>query len=67
MSNFNRNSKKVLSGVVLSGIVLGSTFLSNVSFNKVFAMQEAEENVEQNFIETELFKFLLKQVTEENS
>ena len=62
MSNFNRNSKKVLSGVVLSGIVLGSTFLSNVSFNKVFAMQEAEENVEQNFIETDMFNFLLKKI-----
>ena len=50
MDNFKINSKKVLSSVVLSGVVFGSTILSNIPFNKVFAMQEAEENVEQNFI-----------------
>ena len=63
MDNFKKNSKKVLSSVVLSGVVLGSTTLSNVSFNKVFAMQEAEENVKQDFLETDMFKFLLKKVT----
>ena len=66
MGNFKINSKKVLSGVVLSSIVLGNTFLSNASFSKVFAMQKAEENVEQNFIETDMFRFLLEHVTEED-
>lgn len=66
MDNFKISGKKVMSGVVLSGMVLGRTVLSNVSFNKVFAMQEAEEKVEQNFIETDMFKFLLENITEED-
>ncbi len=65
MDNFKINSKKVLSSVVLSGVVLGSTTLSNISFNKVFAMQEAEENVKQDFLKTDMFKFLLKKVTDD--
>ncbi len=64
--NFKKSRTKFFSSIVLSGIVLGKTILSNVSFNKVFAMQEAEENVEQNFIETDMFRFLLELVTEED-
>ena len=60
MDNFKISGKKVMSGVVLSGMVLGSTVLSNVSFNKVFATEE------KNFIQTDLFKFLIEHVTEED-
>lgn len=53
MKNFKKIKTKFFISIALSGIVLGSTVLNNVFFNKVFAMQEAEENVEQNFLETE--------------
>ena len=66
MKNFKKSRTKFFSSIVLSGVVLGSAVLSNVSFNKVFAMQKAEENVEQNFIETDMFRFLLEHVTEED-
>lgn len=63
MKNFKKIKTKFFISIALSGIVLGSTVLNNVSFNKVFAMQKAEENVEQNFIETDMFKFLLKKIS----
>ena len=63
MGNFKKNSKKVLSGVILSSIVLGSTVLSNVSSTKCFAMQKSKENVKKNFLETDVFSFLLKKIS----
>lgn len=60
MKSFNSYGTKFFSSVVLS-----STILNSFSAVSICAMQKSEENIGQNFLETDMFEFLLKKVTDD--